>query len=433
MMTVLTGAAVQTAFSAEAKIKGRKILPSPGDVSRHLPIAFFPPKMLGWLRTLMIEGHEDTARSLVVRFGFTLVCVTAALSLTLLMQQVGSGRPSLFLFFAAIVASAWFGGPSTGIAAVLLSLPAGLYFYWAELGFIAYGADNLFLFLIFVLCAMAGGQLGAWRRRADNALALKAHQLQQANDALRAEINERRRTEQALQEAQAELARASRLTTMGELAATIAHEINQPLAAISNSAGACVRWLNANPPNLQEARLSANWIVRDSARAAAVVSRIRAMVRNAMADKAPVSVNRVIEDVLRSIGYDLRKHRVSVKLALDPSAPRLLADRVQLQQVFLNIFMNAMEAMAQTKAKERNLTISTAARGDEVRISVEDSGGGFEGESEAIFQPFFTTKPAGMGLGLSICRSIVEAHGGELKAVAGIGGACFRLAMPKLE
>jgi C4-dicarboxylate-specific signal transduction histidine kinase len=379
----------------------------------------------------MAEGRQDTARSLAIRFGFTLACVTAALSVTLLLQQVGSGRPTLFLLFVAVVASAWFGGASTGIVAVLLALPAGLYFYWVELGFRAYRADNLILLALFLFCVIAGGQLGAWRRRADLALALKARQLQQANDALRAEINERRRAEQALQEAQAELARAARLTTMGELAATIAHEINQPLAAISNSAGACVRWLNASPPNLQEARLSANWIVRDSARAAAVVSRVRAMVRNAMSDKAPVSVNRVIEDVLRSIGYELRKHKVSVKLALDPSSPRLLADRVQLQQVFLNIFVNAMEAMAQ--ARERSLSISTAARGDEVRITVEDSGGGIEGEPEAIFQPFFTTKPAGMGLGLSICRSIVEAHGGDLKAVAGSHGACFRLMMPKLE
>lgn len=385
--------------------------------------------MSDWARKILAESREQTARSWLIRFGFAFACVMAAVSLTLLMQQVGSGRPSLFLFFAAIVASAWFGGPSTGIFAVLLSLPLGLYFYWVELGFIAFRADNLILFFIFVVCAMAGGQIGAWRRLADHALALKAHQLQQANDALRAEISERHRTEQALQEAQAELARAGRLAAMGEVAATIAHEINQPLAAISNSAGACVRWLNANPPDLNEARLSANCIVRDSARAAAVVSRVRAMVRNAMPEKTSVSINRVIQDVLKSLGYELRKHRVEVKLSLDPAAPRLLADRVQLQQVFLNIFINAMEAMAQ--ARHRSLSISTAARGEEIRVTIEDSGEGIAGEPEKIFQPFFTTKPSGMGLGLAICRSIVETHGGELKAVAGARGACFRLVMPK--
>jgi signal transduction histidine kinase len=398
-------------------------------VWRFLPSALFHPGMPGWARTMTAQSREHTTRSWFIRFGFALVCIMAAVSLTLLMQQIGSGRPSLFLFFAAIMASAWFGGPPTGIFAVLLSLPLGLYFYWVDWGFIAFRAENLILFLLFVLCAMAGGQIGAWRRQADHALAIKAYQLQQANDALRAEIIERRRTQQALQEAQAELARAARLTAMGEVTATIAHEINQPLAAISNNAGACVRWLNANPPDLIEARLAANCIVRDSARAAAVVSRVRAMVRHAMPEKTSLSVNRVIEDVLSSIGYELRKHRVAVKLSLDPSAPRLLADLVQLQQVFLNIFINAMEAMAE--AKHRNLAISTAARGEEIRVTIEDSGEGIEGEPERIFQPFFTTKPSGMGLGLAICRSIVEMHGGELKAVTGAQGACFRLVMPK--
>ena len=165
--------------------------------------------------------------------------------------------------------------------------------------------------------------------------------------------------------------------------------------------------------------------------AAAVISRVRSMVRKALADKTPVDVNRVIEDVLRTVDYELRKHEVEVRLSLDPAAPRLIADRIQLQQVFLNLFINAMEAMAQ--AKSRRLSVSTAARGNEIRVSVEDSGGGFECQPEAIFQPFFTTKPAGMGLGLSICRSIVEAHGGELEAVAGVQGACFRLALPKLQ
>ena len=381
---------------------------------------------------MLSEGREISTRSLIVRFTFTLICVTAALCLTLLLQQIGTGqRPTLFLFFAAIVASAWFGGLSTGIVAVLLSLPLGLYFYSIEMGFFAQRIENAILLLLFALCAMAGGQLGAWRRRADYALALKADQLQQANDTLREEISERRRAEQALQEAQAELSRATRMTTVGELAATIAHEINQPLAAISNSAGACVRWLNADPPNLQEARLSAGCIVRDSTRAAAVVSRVRAVVRHAVSDRTAVSVNHVIKDVLGSIEFELRKNRVAVKLSLDPSAPRLLADRVQLQQVFLNLFVNAMEAM--TRVKDRHLSVSTAARGEELRVTVEDSGGGFEGDPEAIFQPLFTTKANGMGLGLAICRSIVEAHGGELKAIAGDRGACFRLMLPKRE
>lgn len=399
-------------------------------VTRQLQSVGPATKISSALRKFMREGRVGGARSLAIRICFTLACVIAALSLTLLLQKVGSGRPTLFLFFVAIVASAWFGGPATGIASVLLSLPFGLYFYSVEMGFFAHRADNIILILLFALCAMAGGQLGSWRRRAENALALKAIELQEANDALRAEISERRRAEQALQEARSELARAARLTSMGELAATIAHEINQPLAAISNSAGACVRWLNATPPNLQEARLSAGWIVRDSARAAEVVGRVRAMVQNAASDTAPVNINDVIEDVLISVGYEVRKHNVALKLSLDPAVPQLLGDRVQLQQVFLNLFINAMEAMS--RGKDRSLAVSTGAQGEDVRIVVEDSGGGFAVEPETIFQPFFTTKPAGMGLGLSICRSIVEAHGGELKAGAGARGACFQLVIPRL-
>jgi C4-dicarboxylate-specific signal transduction histidine kinase len=384
-----------------------------------------------WLQQLLTEtDRKPTALSLLIRYGAALICVTAALTLTLLLQQFSVGRPTLFLFFAAIVASTWFGGSGPGVVAVLLSLPAGLYFYSVSLGSFGNRIENAVLLLLFALCAVAGGVLGSWRRSAENALALKAQQLQIVNDALRAEISERQRAEQALQEAQAELAQAARLTTMGELAATIAHEINQPLTAISNSAAACVRWLNADPPNLEEARLSASWIVRDSARAAAVVSRVRTMVRNAMSEKIALGLNRAIEDVLGSMEYDLRKHRVAVSLALDPSAPSLLADRVQLQQVFLNIFMNAVEAMAESR--ERHLLIRTSVHGETVRIEVEDSGGGFEGSAEALFQPFFTTKPLGMGLGLSICRSIVEAHGGELTAAAGARGACFRLLMPRV-
>jgi len=401
------------------------------NMSGYSPQTPFPLRLPGWMRKLIEDGHKSGGMAHFIRYGFALFCILAALFLTMALQQMEIGRPPLFLFNAAIVISAWFGGAGPGAIAVLLSLLGGLYFYTGEFDGSGYQVNSvvILLLLLFTLCALAGRMLGFWRRNAEQALGAKAQQLQQAYDALRAEIAERRRTEQALQEARAELARAARLTAMGELAATIAHEVNQPLAAISNSAGACARWLDADPPNLKEARMLASWIVRDSERAAAVISRVRAMVRNTMPEKAPLGLNRIIHEVLDSLEYDLRKHRVAVALSLDPALPRIMADRLQLQQVFLNIFMNAVEAMAQ--AEERRLMVRTAATAGAILIEVEDSGGGFEGAGEKLFQPFYTTRPSGMGLGLAICRSIAEHHGGTLTAVRGVRGACFRLTLPR--
>jgi len=365
---------------------------------------------------------------LLLRYGLAVVCVAAAHLVTLMLQQVAEGRPSLFPFFVGIVASAWFGGIGPGICAALLALPAGLYFYSVSLGSFEYRAENAILLLLFALCAMAGGALSTWRRHSSDALALKARELQSANDALRNEIRERVRAQQALQEAQTELSRATRLTMAGELTATIAHEINQPLTAIATSASACARWLDTVPPNLDEARQSAACIVRDSGRAADVVSRVRALIRKAVSERMHVGVNQIIEEVLRSIDYDLRKNGIAVIVMIEPALPPVPVDRVQLQQVFLNLFMNAMEAMAH--ADERRLTVRMAAFQGGLEAIVEDSGGGFQVSEAALFEPFFTTKPSGMGLGLAICRTIVEAHSGELSASNGARGARFRLFIP---
>lgn len=390
-----------------------------------------PAWMPAWSRKLIADGHKAGATAKFIRYGFALLCILAAMFLTMALQQIEIGRPPLLLFSAAIVISAWFGGAGPAAIAVLLSLLAGIYFYSVESEGLEYQLDNVvvLLLLLFTLCAGAGQMLGAWRRRAEEALTYKAQQLQQAYDALRSEISERRRTEQALQEARAELARAARLTAMGELAANIAHEVNQPLAAISNSASACTRWLEADPPNLKEVRLLNSWILRDSERAAAVISRVRNMVRSAMPQKAVLDLNRSIHDVLDTLEYDLHKHRVKVNLALDPALPRIMADRVQIQQVFLNVLTNAVEAMAQAM-EERHLVVRSARRDGAILIEIEDSGGGYTQPGEQLFQPFFTTKPSGMGLGLAICRSIVENHGGTLMVAPGARGACFRLILP---
>jgi C4-dicarboxylate-specific signal transduction histidine kinase len=388
-----------------------------------------PPLSTALMDRLLQGSAEHSRLALMLwRYGFAALCVAAAHLVTLLLQQLAEGRPTLFPFFVGIVASAWVGGIGPGVVAALLALPAGLYFYSVSLGSFEYRAENAILLLLFALCAMAGGALGTWRRHSSDALALKARELQSANDALRKEGHERLRAQQALQEAQTELSRATRLTMMGELTATIAHEINQPLAAIATSASACARWLDTDPPNLGEARQSAACIVRDSARAAEVVSRVRALIRKGVPERVSLDLNHIIDEVLRSIDYDLRKNGIFVTLIVAPALPPVPVDRVQLQQVFLNLFMNAMEAMAH--AEERRLTVRAAAFQDGLEVIVEDSGGGFEVSEAALFEPFFTTKPSGMGLGLAICRTIVEAHGGTLSASNGARGARFRLFVP---
>jgi C4-dicarboxylate-specific signal transduction histidine kinase len=365
----------------------------------------------------------------VAAYGFPVLAAGAALFLTLFLQHMVAGRPSLFPFFAAILASAWFGGAGPGLFAMLLSLPAGIYFYSGSREGLSFHSTDLMLLVFFASCAMAGGMLSSRQNRADRALALKARELQRANAALVEEMAERQRAEQALQQTRAELGHVTRLTAMGELTASIAHEINQPLAAIANSAAAATRWLNADPPNLLEARQSLSHIVRDGRRAADVVDRVRLMVRKALPEKSHIGVDAAVRDVLVLVGDECARHRVAVDLDLPPGLPRVIGDRIQLQQVFLNLFLNAIEAMADSD-RPRRLAVKARREQDGVAVEIADSGGGFAAPAEQLFEPFFTTKPQGLGLGLAICRSLVEAHGGGLSASSGGQGASFHLFLP---
>ena len=378
------------------------------------------------------------ASSRLARYALASLFVLTAFVLTLAFQHLESDRPTLFLFFAAIVASAWFGGAGPGCYAVALSVPGGLYFYGATLSAVPIRLDDALLFVFFTLCAMAGGLLSSRQREAEESLQkthgqlqAQALELQATNAALLAEMAERQRTEQALQETQTELAHAARLTTMGELAASIAHEINQPLAAVVTSAESCIRWLDAAEPSVARARNAASRIVRDGNRASEVIGRVRAMVRRAPPEKRPLDVNTTVADVLALARHELDKHRVSVRASFDPSLPRVEGDRVQLQQVLLNLFMNAIESLSSTDGP-RALIVGSATRDGDAVVVVEDTGRGFEpGTIETLFDAFVTTKPDGMGLGLAICRSIVEAHGGSLTAFArAAGGARFELRLP---
>ena len=247
------------------------------------------------------------------------------------------------------------------------------------------------------------------------------------------DISERRRAEDALQSTQAELARVQRLTMMGEITASIAHEINQPLAAIVTNARAGLRWLGSDPPELGEAESALRRIISDGHRASEVVAGIRAMFRKGERANAYYDVNVLIREVVALVNGELKNNKVETRLDLGNDIPKILADRVQLQQVVLNLMINAIEAMGSTQNGARVLGVNSEVReGRDILITVQDSGPGIEPENlDRIFDRFFTTKSNGMGMGLSICRSIVEAHNGRLWAEPDVRpGSVFRISLP---
>ncbi len=249
--------------------------------------------------------------------------------------------------------------------------------------------------------------------------------------ALRTRV-QRRQAEAALREAQAELAHVTRAMTMGELTASIAHEINQPLAAVVTNANASLRWLAGAAPNLDEAREAVGRIVRDGNRASDVIGRIRALFKKSDGEKMLFDMNEVIQEVVSLIQSEIQKNHVTLRMSLATGLPRVLGDRVQLQQVILNLVMNGIEAMSAVTDRPRNLLVhSDQYESDKVSIAVEDSGIGLNPESlDHLFAAFFTTKPKGMGMGLAISRSIVENHGGRLWAAPNDGpGATFQFTL----
>jgi C4-dicarboxylate-specific signal transduction histidine kinase len=252
---------------------------------------------------------------------------------------------------------------------------------------------------------------------------------------LRESEAERRRVEDLARKARDELAHAARLATMGELAASIAHEVNQPLAGVVTNANACLRWMARDVPDLEEARAAVQRIVRDGQRASEVVARVRAMARKTAAGYEPLDLNETIRSVVLVVEGEMRKQGVALTVDYASDLPPVTGDRVQLQQVVLNLMLNAMEAMSAVTGRPRDLTIATAGDGEQVRVSVCDSGTGVAPETmPRMFEAFYTTKPSGLGIGLSISRSIVEDHGGRLWAVAnGEAGMTFHFTVGRAE
>jgi PAS domain S-box-containing protein len=247
------------------------------------------------------------------------------------------------------------------------------------------------------------------------------------------DITERKRAEEEMQKARAELAHVTRVGTLGEMTASIAHEVNQPLAAIVTNANACLRWLARQDPDLDEAREAVSRIIKDGNRASEVVGRIRALVKKSPPRKNRLNINQIILEVIALAHNEVHRNRVSLQTQLSDDLPLVLADRIQLQQVILNLIINGIEAMSGVRDGARELLVSAGRHNSNgVIVAVRDSGKGLDSESlDHLFDAFFTTKPDGMGMGLAISRSIIEAHGGRLWATLNSPqGAVFQFTLP---
>ena len=262
---------------------------------------------------------------------------------------------------------------------------------------------------------------------------LRTEQLTFTNAKLQAQIAEHKQTQESLHQARLDLARINRVMLVGQMTAAIAHEINQPLTGVVTHAGACLRWLAAQPPNMEEARETLEHIVKDGRRAAETISRIRTLVKKMPLREDRIDINEAIVEVISLSRSELERNSVELRTQLSSDLPLVASDRVQLQQVILNLIANAVEAMSDVRDRPRELIVATVA-GDsrDVCVDVRDSGPGFESaDLHRLFDSFYTTKPDGIGMGLSISRSIVEAHGGRLWATPNKPhGAVFRFTLP---
>ncbi|HEY0468518.1 MAG TPA: ATP-binding protein, partial [Polyangiaceae bacterium] len=238
------------------------------------------------------------------------------------------------------------------------------------------------------------------------------------------------RASQAVRDLQARMARAAQVAAVGELAGSIAHEVNQPLAAVVANGHACLRWLSASPPNIAKAVEAADRIVKDGKDAGEVVRRVRSLFKRAALQKVQLDANEVIREVLRLLDSNPARKQASLEVALDPELPLVFADRVQLQQLVLNLMLNALEALEPVSDRVKQLSVKSKVEAEQVIVQISDNGIGLD-DLVQVFEPFVTSKPQGMGLGLAICRSIVTAHDGKLSAERNAGfGTTFTVALP---
>jgi C4-dicarboxylate-specific signal transduction histidine kinase len=375
-------------------------------------------------------------------YGIAALAVAAALTISRLPAVHLQDAP-VSLFLCAVILSAWFGGVGPGLLATALSAFAFNYYFLPPIHSLGPKPEEIPRLVIFTVSALFVGSLSAAERRAIESLRRArddlrktVQELQSTNEALQAESLERKHAEEAWREAQAELARVSRVTTMGELTASLAHEVNQPIAAAVTNANTCLRWLTRDHPDLEEAREAASRIVKDATRAAGIISRVRLLFKKSPTQRELVDVNEAIREMIVLLRSEATRYNITVRMELAGDLPRIMGDRVQLQQVLMNLIVNSIDAMKEVDGARELAVKSQRTEKEEVLVSVSDTGIGLPPQqADQIFNAFFTTKPHGTGMGLRISRSIVESHGGRLWAADNSPrGASFCFSLPtKIE
>lgn len=371
------------------------------------------------------------------------VTMTAAFG-TSLLHIFSPGAHNFIVFFAAIALVAWRAGPGPGWLSVGLStLIANYLFIEPDHGILVHPQCVPWL-LAFVACGAATNAVATKRRHTERALQRAQEDLEErirertlelrnVNDKLIREINEHRRAEMALRQSQAELGRAARIMNLAELTASIAHEINQPLAAVVSNGDAARNWLRRSPAATRECAESIDAAVNAALRAAEIITRIRRLFSKTVPQRRVVDINRLVDDALKLARVDLNKRHIATKCHLDPTLSPVIGDPIQLQQALLNMINNASDAMSAVTNRGRELVIETHARGnDAISITVSDTGPGFcDHNVNMIFEPFYSTKQNGMGIGLSVCRTVIQSHGGSIRALAGRPhGAILQIDLP---
>jgi C4-dicarboxylate-specific signal transduction histidine kinase len=347
------------------------------------------------------------------------------------------------LFLCAVILSAWFGGVGPGLLATALSALAFYYYFLPPIHSLDAKPGEIPRFVIFMVSALFVGSLSAAQRsateslrRARDDLRGTVQELQRSNEALQAESLERKHAEETLRQAQADLAHVNRVTTMGELTASLAHEVNQPIAAAVTNANTCLRWLAGGNLNLEEARAAAMRIVKDGTRAAEIINRIRLLFKKGTPQRELVDINEVIREIIVFLRSETARHNILVGTELATDLPQFMGDRVQLQQVMMNLMTNGIDAMKDAEGTRKLAIKSQRGQNEQILVSVSDTGVGLPvQQADQIFKAFFTTKPHGTGMGLSISRSIVESHDGRMWAAENFPrGASFCFTLPtKIE